>query len=570
MKKIITILITLLVTLLLVSVSCGTRRIDPGGIPPEAAVKGELVLVDGNFRVNQVPVGDSFLLVWPDGYSWHSDGGEILIIDPDGQTVTRVGDIMIVRGVMTSAAVAAKHVGLMLPEVSSGPYWLVKEVLSSLPASGPLAQERINELAEIYRSRTKFFNWAVYAEEHGITMKEAVGRFSLVDDAGLLGSVLEELEKETFAGLWLEGSRVIVAFTEDGEKTIKDYIEEDSPLARKITLRTFEVTLDELKSAQLETSQLLQDHGLPTSSYIDVVKNIVVLWVTDRELFEKILQEAGEELPEYVVPSIVYEPADEPPPGLNPDPSVHFPQLKTRSGSFMEARMVGELVLQDGYLRVGGSLVIWQPDYFVHNNNGTIEVLDRDGVVVGRVGEEIVMGGGGIPFEYVNKLLKEPLPSDTEGPFWLQGGGTRLSLSFSSDLFGLQVLDLGEYKVYFLTRKPLLDELASQEITITGRLLASYNDVIIQAPHIRVEPKPEENKGTVRYTTFWPADYEARINNGVFEILDGSGNVVLRDGEEADIVGRVIYGYSAQLNEELPGGFSGPYLIVNRILGGEE
>ena len=48
--------------------------------------------------------------------------------------------------------------------------------------------------------------------------------------------------------------------------------------------------------------------------------------------------------------------------------------------------------------------------------------------------------------------------------------------------------------VYFLTRKPLLDELARQEITIIGSLVASYNDVIIQAAHIRVEPKPEEKK----------------------------------------------------------------------------
>ena len=231
----------------------------------------------------------------------------------------------------------------------------------------------------------------------------------------------------------------------------------------------------------------------------------------------------------------------------------------------MEALKVGELTLEDGYLRVNGTLIIWQPDYFVHNNEGIIEILDRDGAVVGRVGEEIVMGGGGIPFEYVNELLKEPLPSDTEGPFWLQGGGTRLSLNFSSDLFGLQVIDLGEYNVYFLTRKPALDELARQEITLIGSLLASHNDVIIQAPHIRVEPKPEENKGTMRYTTFWPADYQARIENGVFEIIDGAGSVVLRDGEEADIAGKVIYSYSEQLHNELPGGYSRPYLIVDRI-----
>jgi hypothetical protein len=425
MNKFITLLIILI--LLLATVSCGQPESEPSGVTPETAVKGKLALVDGSFRVDQVPAGDSFLLIWPDDYTRLDRGGEILIIDPDGETMATVGDTVIIRGNLASSALAEKRVGPLLPEVVKGPYWQVKKVLSSLHEPGPLTQERINELADVYRNRTEFFSWAVYAEEHKITMKEAIGRFSLVDDAGMLGSVLEELEKETFAGLWLEGSQVVVAFTEDGEEIVKDYLVEDSPLARRITLHTFEVTFDELKSAQQEASRLLQNYGLATSSYIDVVKNVVVLMVTDRELFEETLQEASEELPEYVVPSIVYEPTDEPPYGINPDSSVHFPQLKTRSGSYMLALLVGELKLVDGYLRVGEELIIWQPDYFVHNDNGTIEIWDRDGVVVGRVGEEIYMGGGEIKQPPEDKFLKEPLPDNIDGPFWIQGTETRLN-----------------------------------------------------------------------------------------------------------------------------------------------
>ena len=163
-------------------------------------------------------------------------------------------------------------------------------------------------------------------------------------------------------------------------------------------------------------------------------------------------------------------------------------------------------------------------------------------------------------------MLKEPVPADVEGPFWLQASsGTRLSLNFNSKFFSLQVIDLGEYNVCFLTRKPALDELASQEITLTGSLLASYNDVIIQAPHIRVEPKPEENKGSVGYTTFWPAGYLARITDGVFEVLDGQGKVVVRDGGEISVTGKVMYGYIKELHDELPGGLFQPYLIVESV-----
>ena len=38
------------------------------------------------------------------------------------------------------------------------------------------------------------------------------------------------------------------------------------------------------------------------------------------------------------------------------------------------------------------------------------------------VGERVSMGGGEIkPIEHINKLLKEPLPADCKGPYWLMG-----------------------------------------------------------------------------------------------------------------------------------------------------
>lgn len=183
-----------------------------------------------------------------------------------------------------------------------------------------------------------------------------------------------------------------------------------------------EATLDELKAAQQEAGQLLNELGLFLSSDINIKENQVEVYVTDSKLFYKTLQEADAQLPEHVVAIIIYEPLYEIPFDINPDPSVCFPQLKMRSGSFMESLVTGELVLEDCYLRVDQELIIWQPDYFVNNNDGTIEILDRNGEVVARVGEEVYMGGGEIKsIDYINKLLKEPLPQDCEGPYWLMG-----------------------------------------------------------------------------------------------------------------------------------------------------
>jgi len=92
----------------------------------------------------------------------------------------------------------------------------------------------------------------------------------------------------------------------------------------------------------------------------------------------------------------------------------------------MEALLQGKLAVTEGCLRVTGTgrshLVIWQPDFFVNNNEGVIEILDRNGEVVARVGEEIRIGGGEVPLtEELKQLLREPLPERCRGPFWSMG-----------------------------------------------------------------------------------------------------------------------------------------------------
>jgi hypothetical protein len=414
-------------------------------------------------------------------------------------------------------------------------------------------QEEMADLHEKYKDDPGKYEQAIYAQHFGIDMDEAAWRFDIMDNAYLLGNALENDHPDVFTGFWIEHEpefRLVASFTRNGEEILEKYREKYPDLVEVTIVKENEYTLDEPLQAQEEAHRILRELGLFFSSGMMEKDNRVEIYVTDSELFYGTLEEAGVELPDCVVPVIVYEPLRGVPDGLNPDPSVNFPQLKTASNCYLLALMTGTLELIDGYLWVGDAIIIWQTDYFVHNNDGTVEIWDRDGNVVGRVGEEIYMGGGSAgTLDTINPTLKEPLPVDTEGPFWLQGGGTRLNLNFNSEFFSLQVIDLGEYNVCFLTRKSALDELTGQEITLTGSLLASYNDVIIRDPHIRVDPKPEKNKGSVQYTIFWPDNYSARITDGVFEVLDGEGKVVVRDGEKISITGKVLYGY----NEELRG-----------------
>ncbi len=112
--------------------------------------------------------------------------------------------------------------------------------------------------------------------------------------------------------------------------------------------------------------------------------------------------------------------------------------------------------------------------------------------------------------------------------------------------------------------------MSPQRTVITGKLVVSRDTTLLRYPYIFIDEKPEENKTFVNFTTLWPGDYKARVENDVFEVVDNSGNVVLRDGEEAEIEGSVLYGMSSdvarQLHNELPGGLFQPYLIVDRII----
>ncbi len=269
------------------------------------------------------------------------------------------------------------------------------------------------------------------AADLGISYEEALRRTGLGDAIGRLGAELERQEAATFAGLWIQHEpayQVVVAFTRDGEKTIQGYVE-DTPLAGVIEVRTAEATLAELQAAQAETNVVLEELGISVSSSINIQENRVELYVTDLSMFETALQEAGINLPDHVAVSTVYEPlGDDLPFEITPDPAIYFVQLKARSSSYMAALLIGTLIVKDGCLRIAspgdeaGSLIIWQTDYFVNNNQGLIEILDREGRVVARVGEELRMGGGEIMLtDSLAGQLREPFPAQCEGPYWMMG-----------------------------------------------------------------------------------------------------------------------------------------------------
>ncbi len=443
---------------------------------------------------------------------------------------------------------------------------------ASPPPAEKNMQEQMNELAEKYRDDPEKFDAAVYALHEGVTVEEAVRRFELSNDAGSLKAVIVENE-ETYAGSWIQHQpeyKFVFAFTENGEEIIRKYVKEDSPLAGLIELRIFDTSYRELKQAQEETMQLLKDVNLdffcPTS--IDIKENTAIVYVSDIKLFNEILNKAVIELPPHVTPEITYEPLEEVPFDVTPpEKTVYFPQLIMRGGTALSS-CARELVLKDGYLRFDDAIIIWQPDYFLNDDNGTIEVIDREGKVVAQEGKEVYMTCGGLAtVEEVNKYLKDSLPDDFESPFIIQGHGTRLNLNFSSELFSIEITPYQGHDFYTFHKRPLIDEKTGRSELLTGKLQANYSEQhFMRYPVFIVDM---DGYG-MECAVIWPAEYEARIQDGTFEIADKSGAVLVKNGQTITIEGEVFPGINSplasRLYEELPDGCKQPYLVIKRVL----
>lgn len=273
---------------------------------------------------------------------------------------------------------------------------------------------------------------AAIAGDLGITPDEALRRLQLQDEIGDLDARLAAGHPDTFAGLWIQHEpvyRIVVAFTRDGEATIRPYVA-GTLLEPEIEVRTATATLEELQAAQAAARRQLDAIGLTFDSGINLPANQVELYVTDRALFAQRMAEAGLTLPAHVVVVTTYEPVGADPPfPITPVPNVSMPQLRVRSGAMMQALLTGTLLVEDGGLHVRldeadtSYLVIWQPDYYLTDSDGTLEILDRGGFVVARVGEPIRLGGGATSAGAAefNPQLQVPIPPSCGGPYWLMG-----------------------------------------------------------------------------------------------------------------------------------------------------
>jgi hypothetical protein len=97
----------------------------------------------------------------------------------------------------------------------------------------------------------------------------------------------------------------------------------------------------------------------------------------------------------------------------------YFPVQKEAPQAYLLALLPGELVLDNGYLRVNGELIIWPYGYSVKIEGKNIYIIDEKGRQVCKVGDMVKIGGGQIPAYYIEEIIGQPLPPDCKGPYWM-------------------------------------------------------------------------------------------------------------------------------------------------------
>ena len=196
------------------------------------------------------------------------------------------------------------------------------------------------------------------------------------------------------------------------------------------------------------------------------------------------------------------------------DPDVVFFRETTviaRHQTLMQAAGVGELILdgpclrlKDGSLREHWPTIIWPAGFTPHVNDGVVEIRNGAGRVVAQVGNQIAGGGG----------FFERTSGDCSGPVWQAN----------------KMKTLPDVEVYFPKQDGTLapedgTDLFSGKLILWGKCLQVADDVIRVKDRVYAGISP---------LIIWPHDFSLSAEDGVAEIVDGTGSVVARVGDEVE------------------------------------
>jgi len=102
---------------------------DPGGVQMQARAEGRLILDEGCLRLKPI-FGESYMIIWPYGYTVRLEDKTIQVLNADDQAVARVGDWIVLGGGETDLTEFIEDIiGQSLPPDCTGPYWITGTII---------------------------------------------------------------------------------------------------------------------------------------------------------------------------------------------------------------------------------------------------------------------------------------------------------------------------------------------------------------------------------------------------------------------------------------------------------
>jgi hypothetical protein len=165
-----------------------------------------------------------------------------------------------------------------------------------LAFGGPLrAQTEISNAEAVRRDAQS------YAASNGVSVDEAVRRMALQLEIGALSARLEEGERETFAGLWIEHGpefHAVAAFTRNGQQTLQRYVG-GGTLATLVRPAAARVSLAHLQEIQRNALRSVMGRGVRAEAGLDVRNNRAEVYVLDRRPVDAEVQRGTVRIPEH-------------------------------------------------------------------------------------------------------------------------------------------------------------------------------------------------------------------------------------------------------------------------------
>ena len=280
----------------------------------------------------------SYLLVWPDGFTWREEGGAIRVSDRAGVFVAHVSDMVRLSGrLIDPDSDLGREIEDGVPTNCVGPYYMVGDEVSAIGPDEP-------EVISIPGSALYFLRRKSY--------KLATG---LVSTADMISSFPREL--------LLEGDCLLLSgqLNHSGRQMVVwppgfyPHIGEDGVVE-------------------------VRNGG-----------NRTVARVGDGLLMRGVKSPAGKILAQRCGVELVWNVTEI----RNADFPLIFPQHQEErdtSGRVRPDFLDGEVRAQNGCIYIHRNILIWPPDFSMRGEFGSIEIIDENGRTVAREEERIIQG----------------------------------------------------------------------------------------------------------------------------------------------------------------------------------